>query len=527
MTRRPLILVALAVAAMHLAALTDLWVVKPDSGLYLGLGQSLAEGRGMAFNGAQWWGIPPVVPFLVAGCRWLVGDHLWLINLVMGLFGLGVVVVSYPTLRRLAADLPERLRPGLAVGGLLVVATSARLFVDSKCILTDVPFAFFIMLSLYFWVRARDGHWAWSLLASAALVLAMLTRIVGPVLAAAVAMAALLESLSRPDRGKRLLVLAGGLAIMVGGFALWVVLLRSRAEAGSVDYLASKNVALFNVFTAAKWREIGQGLLALPGALTSTIVYQKLPYINLVPTALVLVGAWTAARRRQWLVVLLPVVYLGFLLALGAAVASRYLLPVMPLVVYCLLLGAQVVVERFRRWCRPADEAAGRPSLALAVTVGLCAAISLARVGREIYWLRHPRCYEVLDHGQWVGLLEAGRYLRAQGRPGVDRVLGPQLYVLHYTSGLLATTAFDWERRLIPHFEDLPPEKFAAAAVEGGYRFVVVPTDSAGWSGPALEALRATGRFGDPPQRFADLAVLERRDAPSGAPRGPVNGAAR
>ena len=108
--------ILLALAGLFVLAVNDHWAVKSDSALYLGLGRSLAEGRGMMFNGRAEWGVPPVVPLLVAGCRLLAGAHDWLPNLCMTMFGLGVVVFSYLAVRHLAADLPGSLRDTVALG---------------------------------------------------------------------------------------------------------------------------------------------------------------------------------------------------------------------------------------------------------------------------------------------------------------------------------------------------------------------------------------------------------------------------
>lgn len=511
MTRRTLTLIGLGLVVLYLLAINDHWAVRPDSGLYLGLGRSLAEGRGMAFNGGQWWGIPPVVPLLVAGCHVLVGEHLWLINAVMSLFGLGVVLLAYLTATRLSADLPESVRAGLAPAVLLVVGTSGRLFIDSTRVLTDVPFTFFVMLGLYAWVRARDGHWAWVAAGAVALLAATMTRIVGPVFVVAMGAALVLDAARRGDRTRRVAAALGGMAVVAVGFGLWVVCVRSRAEAGTIDYLEPRHLALFNLLAPSKWREVCDGLLALPAAVTSTIVYQKLPWVNLVPAGLMAVGLWVAARRRQWLVVLPILVYVAFLLALGGATASRYLLPVMPLLAYALLVGVQTVAAWLRKRRPPGPGAApDRRRLALAVAVGLCAAVSLARVGRTVYWARHPQFDEVLEHGKWQGLLDASRYVGERGRPGRDRVLAHDLYIVHYVSRLETVTQISWQGKPAEHQTDVPPGAFAEVAVAGGYRFVIVPTDRDGWSGAAADALRATGRFADPPHTIADLAVYER-----------------
>ncbi|MGB3087225.1 MAG: phospholipid carrier-dependent glycosyltransferase [Phycisphaerae bacterium] len=510
----------LAIAVLYLSAVNNHWAVKSDSGLYLSLGRSLAEGRGMESNGKQCWGIPPVVPLSIAGSRLLVEEHYWLINLAMSLFGFGVVVLSFLTVKRLAVDLPERMRTGLAVGVLLVVGTSARLFIDSTRILTDVPFTFFVMLGLYAFVRGRKDHWSWFLCGSLAFLLATWTRVLGLVLFSSVFLAALWDAY-RERRVKHLAAVAGGAAIVATGFLVWAVFSRSHLAPGGPDYIGADQVARFNLLAASKWAEIAKGLPNVPSAVCSTIVYQKAPWFNLLPTALVLVGLWTAARLRQWIVVLPIVLYVGVLIVLGSgAVASRYFLPIMPLLVYCLLLGVCTVATWLGRQPEGAAEAAGakpvRPGWGITLAIAVCVAISTPRVIREIYWMRHPQFYATFDKGRWQGYMDLGAHLRQRGRPETDRVLAPRTSIVHYLSRMPTDTYFQWKGRAVKHFDDLRPAEFAEMAAEKPYRFVVVPTDKEGWSEAVMSQLRATGLFG-PPVLSRGLACYERLPAPRGA----------
>ena len=519
----------LAIAVLYLSAVNDHWAVKPDSGLYLSLGRSLAEGRGMESNGKQCWGIPPVVPLSIAGSRLLVEEHYWLINLAMSLFGFGVVVLSYLTVKRLAADLPERMRTGLVVGVLLVVGTSARLFIDSTRILTDVPFTFFVMLGLYVFVRGREGRWIWILCGSLAFLLAIWTRVLGLVLFGGVFLAALWDAY-RERRIKRLVVIAGCASTVAAGFLAWAVFSRSHLTPGGPNYIGADQVARFNLLAASKWAEIAEGLLSVPGAVCSAIVYQKAPWFNLLPTALVLVGLWTAARLRQWVVVLPIVLYVGVLVVLGkGAVASRYFLPVMPPLVYCLLLGVWTVAARLRRRPEGAAEAAGAkpvwPGWAITLAIAVCVVISAPRVIREICRMRHPQFYAVLDHGRWQGFVDLGEYLRRKGRPETDRVFAPSGSIVHYLSRMPTDTHFQPKGGDVLYLDDLRPAEFAEAAAEGPYRFVVAPTDKEGWSEAVMSQLRATGLFGAP-VLFRGLACYERLSAPGGAGSKRAGGAA-
>jgi len=524
MRKHALIALLVGIAVFYLAALNDRWAVCADSALYLGLGRSLAEGRGMEFNGEQTWGIPPLVPLLIAACYRLTGTHFWLINLVMSLLGLGTVLVSYATAKRLTAALAPELRAGLPLGVLLAVGFSARLFIESTNILTDVPFAFLVALALYAFVRGREGHWAWFLAGSFAMVAATLTRLLGLVFFGGLVLATALD-FRRGGYTRRILASVGGAVLVVGAFLVWLILLRSRSDPGTIDYVHDAGGIAGQFWSWAKLESLDEAAGNFPSALCSSIVSQKLPYLNLVPTAILLCGAWTLARARQ-LLALVPVGLYVALLAVVApsAVAPRYFLPIMPVLVYGLLVGVRTLAmwttRRKQVRTLSADTVATRPGTprgdagwALSVAIALCLAISLPKIGRQVYWMRHPRFLVLYEHGRWQGSVEVGNYLAQHGRAETDRVLTPDERVVHYLSRLRALSQYSPKMANPQYYDSAPPEELARVAVDGNYRFVVVPTDKQPWSADAMERLEATGLFGAVKQ-FADLALYQRATKP-------------
>jgi 4-amino-4-deoxy-L-arabinose transferase-like glycosyltransferase len=171
-SRRAWVAAILALCAIYALGLNNQWAISPDGALYLTLGRSLAEGRGMEFNGSLWWSIPPVLPMLIAACRYVAGDGYWLINLVLSACGVGAAVVAARTVKRLgAAD--------LALPVLLVTGLSAYLFITATRIQTDVLFTLLVALGLYGFVRgATDSPW-WMLFGGATMILATLARLPG------------------------------------------------------------------------------------------------------------------------------------------------------------------------------------------------------------------------------------------------------------------------------------------------------------------------------------------------------------
>ncbi|HUU32346.1 MAG TPA: hypothetical protein VMY69_09645, partial [Phycisphaerae bacterium] len=296
----------------------------------------------------------------------------------------------------------------------------------------------------------------------------------------------------------------------------WASRIRTLADAGTGDYLESAWKQGAALLTASG---ILEGLWNLPKAAFSAIVGQQLStWITLLPMLIVILGLLVLARRGTWTLILPVVFYIGFLIVWGSgAVARRYLLPAMPYLVYALLVGVQTVAT-WLQCNRPAPalvRPAGRTAI-LIVTV-LCLAISLPKIGREIFWLRHPRFYGVLEHGQWQGVVDMAEYLRRQGHPETDEVMTPEGSVVHYLSGLRFAVRPIWQNYGPWDPNAIPPAIYAKAAVESGARFVAVPTDKKEWSPAAMDRLAATGVFRTPPTSFNGLALFERLPPP-GAP---------
>jgi 4-amino-4-deoxy-L-arabinose transferase-like glycosyltransferase len=526
MNRRWALILALVVAALYMASVSDRWAIKYDSALYLGLGQSLADGRGMEFNGRQWGAIPPGLPLVIAASDRLFGPHYWPLNLFERLCALGVVLVSFLILRRLVQQLPEPLRPGLLAGTIVAVAFSAQLFTNALAILTDTPFTLLMLLGLYAFVRGRENPWLWYSLGTAALMAATLTRLVGVIFLAGAAAAALAEALRSRSRRQ---ALAAAATTLIGGavVAACVLALRAHRGADTLDYLTAASEHS-DFLSAGKWQAVGIALTRLPDAMIASLLDQRLRYLDVALAAVILAGLWTALRARQYLVIFPTVLYIAALTGLSpSSVSPRYFLPLMPIMAYGLVLGARTLAP----WLMKA-RLLRRPETAVAVMAALCVAFCVPKIGREIYRQHHPRFYEIYDSGQWLGCVESAAYLRTVGPAPADRVLGPWSRVTHYLSGVLVALNKDPPRCLdIQHYAQIEPEVFLAAVRSGDYRFVLVPTgvkeEEKQWSSRVCRGIETSGLFRDPPQAFDGvlLYTLTARPAPAAEPSQNENGA--
>jgi len=514
-SRRVWFIALVVLCAVYALGVSNQWAISPDGALYLTLGRSLAEGRGMEFNGVQWWGIPPVLPVLIAACRLVAGDGYWLINLVLSACGVGTAVVAARTVKRLgAAD--------LALPVLLTTGFSAYLFITATRIQTDVLFTFLVALGLYGFVRGSAGSPWWIVFGGAAMLLATLTRLPGIVFFAG-AVPGLALSLRRPGRAWRIAALAAVVIAAAAVLWYWMMYVRSQAAPDTGDYGEATNAYFNTLLDPRRLNKILRGLAALPSAAFASLLAQQLnSWLMLGPLLVALLGLATLARRGQWIIVLTVVSNVGFLVLFGySAVARRYLLPTMPFLVYALLVGTQTAVAWVRRRQARDGAAAGRMAVGIVATV--CIVISIPKIAREVYWMRSPDFYAAYEHGEWQNFVLASRYLREHGRAGIDEVMGPEHTVVHYLSRLgIFTQVLEpglgtWKPAAIP------PERFVKAAVDSPARFILIPTNAAPWSEEAASRFAATGLF-DPPVLFGITPATPSGTLALYTRRGPADG---
>jgi hypothetical protein len=267
-------------------------------------------------------------------------------------------------------------------------------------------------------------------------VAATYTRLPALVLLTGIVVALLLDAWKKRKVAEALSTVGMAL-VCLAAFLVWFLVWRSQASVNSNEYLKGMETRNFNVWAVSWWTSLAAALGRFPSALCESITGQRLYYVNLVPTALVLIGGWSLARQRQFLVLFPVILYIGMLTFLGEwAVSSRYMLPIMPLLVYAMLVGVHTTGAVF--WKRELVKTrVTHLGWALPAVVILCAGISLPKIVREIYQMRQTQFYATYDGGQWKDYVQVGAYLGERGRPATDRFLAwLNQGVLSYLSGL-------------------------------------------------------------------------------------------
>src|ERR671912_412063 len=137
-----------AAAICYLLAFNGAWRVGRDSALYRGLAHSLATGKGYHFTDFSARQIYPGLPVLLAGLEKVFGQRDWPPIVMMHLFSLGCLIVTYRLVR---LRFPQW-------GAIAVAACTAMnsWFLElTNEIRDDVPFLFGMLLALYGWEPLR------------------------------------------------------------------------------------------------------------------------------------------------------------------------------------------------------------------------------------------------------------------------------------------------------------------------------------------------------------------------------------
>ncbi|HEY6911352.1 MAG TPA: glycosyltransferase family 39 protein [Myxococcales bacterium] len=271
------------------------------------------ELHGAGFFLAQWgreipaWTDLPLVPFIYGLVFRLFGESRACVQAVTTLFFAGTVVLAF----RLGKLLWDE-ETGFAGGALLLAIP--YLFTQVPAFLTDVPAMFFFTLAVYATaVACQRGAIAWILLASAAIVLAALSKYSIWILLSVLPVVWLVWR--RPRAGLAAFAIAG---------ALMLVLLALRAD------VFSAQIALLSGYQAPGLRRWGESF-------ASTFFFQIHPFLTLAA----LVSLVLAVRRRDWrmAVVAWPVL----LLLLLQVQRIRYLIPVFPMLALMGARGLQAI----------------------------------------------------------------------------------------------------------------------------------------------------------------------------------------
>jgi 4-amino-4-deoxy-L-arabinose transferase-like glycosyltransferase len=339
-----------------------------DEANYLLLGRAVADltYRDLYVLGAPMHAhYPPGLPILVAVTTTLFAERQVVLIAMEILCSLGALLLLYDLIRRRAGE-------GIALTVLGLCAVNPELVEYPGRVLSETPYVLFATLALWAALRLeeRDPRRAtrWVALAVAASVYAALTRLVGVTIIAALLGHWLLER-----RFRAALVLGLTATILVGGWIVWTsvapgqVLGRSYiadaafSETGAGGPVSTvlrrvvRNVPAYAT-DALQWNLPQPQLAAVakrfPGHPPAIDAATRIDDVVSVLLLAILGIAGAIVVWRQARPVTLYVSLYAGLLAVWSWYQSRFLMPIVPLLLWIAVAGA-VELARRRRWLRP------------------------------------------------------------------------------------------------------------------------------------------------------------------------------
>jgi 4-amino-4-deoxy-L-arabinose transferase-like glycosyltransferase len=432
--RRTLLWASLIVVLVYLLGVTDQWWPTPDSALYLGLGRSLAAGDGYRFNGQPHNHVAPGLPLLLAGIERLVGPRFWAFNLAMCVVGLGAAVVIYRVLTGAA-------RPDLAALLALATAASYSFYAEAHRILTDMPFVLLFWTTVWACLRACGGRWVWLVAVGVLSVLGLVVRIPGLVAFAALAVALMLQWRSKPGRPR---AFWAGVTIVTSLMASTLVLLAMAYRLSPRTPPYARVLVRLGDASPLAWLQAFVGELRdLAPETAALLMGQSFGLAGVLLLLLAVVGSIVLWTRAQRLWAALWILYPLMLAACGTgSVRARYLLPVLPAMLYAMLTGLEAVAARWRWGHRRATPTTvGRAGLVL---VALLALINAPKILRHAVWQSYLAWtggyYQSVLHGRYDGLQGMAQAVQAATPADGLVIVSDDERIVHYWSRRRAAT---------------------------------------------------------------------------------------
>lgn len=406
------------IALVFLLSLNGQWRIGIDSAQYRGIAESLAEGRGYTFGGVRQDTIYPGLPAMLAGLQLVFGHSVmsvWPPVLVLTAMAVGSLVLVYRLVR---LHFPQWVALCVTIG----TALNERFLQLSQELLTDIPFLFGVLASLWGWELLREARdWRQRLVPVGVLGL-------GLVLAASMrptfwllAIAWISVCLWGLFRGPRKFHAISLTVLLVA----WSIVIALDPRVGGFNLLAGgyEQTALHGLADA--WNGLRQQLgpvfrRDLPEAFFGESMGPLGPVFSLL-----LIAGVVVVLRRQPLWGLLALLAILVTLLLDFTSTPRYYLMILPtLWLGWVLLSSRLVLGLREPWRNGA--------LGGLLLLGL-----LPNFGGIASFIIEQRRVDFLagyERGQYVPLVAIAGHIR-QFVPEGARVVGPYSAVLTYLSG--------------------------------------------------------------------------------------------
>jgi 4-amino-4-deoxy-L-arabinose transferase-like glycosyltransferase len=345
----------------------------------------------LRWQNANWFEKPPLTFWVIAGLFGLFGvDEFWA-RAVSALAGVGVVAVVYGL---------GKLQRGPVCGliAALVLLTTFQFVQMSRLVNTDVLLLFFIYLSIYGYIRVRNGDRRWWYLVSVSCALGFMVKSFASLVAPAAIGLALVADRQVIETLKanhfRFSILAG-LALIVPWHAAMIYLYESAfVDEYFYYHVWSRTVTALEGHRGTYWFYLNE------------IWLKTHPWWSIAPLA---VGfhVWQVKRDRSWVVILaLIVLVFGYYTFVVHTKSTSYILPVYPALA---LLIADLLT---RLWDR-------RRFVISAAVILICACFAYLAVGKiKSYYVRIEEIDEAVKELANLAATQSSQALIVYARSG-------------------------------------------------------------------------------------------------------------
>jgi hypothetical protein len=370
-----------AIVVLYLASFTGRWRTNPDSAIYMSLGRSLAETGKYTYNGEHHTRYEPGLPLVIAASYRIFGEDRYAPILIFELAcSFAALVLTYRLMLRHAG----RPTAVLIVVGFGIAQTCVRYGFQ---VVTDTPFLVGVLAYLLAYehlVSARDSDrnpvtrgLAWATLPIATLIMVAF-RPTALTFVAAVGVACAWHLYRGPNRARHVLI---GL-LTIAAFVSFRYVDPRRSTAGTEVKREQRLKSLLTEQRSYFIARVPKQVLTfteevVPKAVLATDVHEAVPGLGTIISLIVISSVLPLLRRR----VLWAAWCAGTFAQFVWLPRERYLLPILPLVLYGLWLEIVWLADR-----RPLSPAARR-----AVVVAPLAVYSLLNLALDVHFIVEQR----------------------------------------------------------------------------------------------------------------------------------------
>jgi 4-amino-4-deoxy-L-arabinose transferase-like glycosyltransferase len=418
---------------LYAAAWSTQLAIRPDSVTYIGISKNLVEGRGYTFNDRPHVLYPPGYSLLLAALRKAGLESIGWFRLCQAGFGLAFILLSWKVL--------DGVWQGEQVAWAAALAAfNPEILCNAVLLQSDMPFSFlFILVVLGFSriIEMEDPPWWGIPLTGLVVSLTCLVRMAGGGLV--LGLVAALCLVQSPWGWLRRMAAAA--CFSAAGLAVFIPWQRyvaaNKASDIGIGYQAFFHLPDLPELISRIHRAEGY----LQEAILGMIVVPGLGLVLALCMAAGIFQVWRGNRGR--VVVLILLAYLALISAHNEGPAPRFLLPVIPLLLLCLFVGAQ----HFLTWVQARFLAKKADWVRrIAVTgVAILVAVDLGYCLKQVY-ISH-RCGDLTWYrkGQYLPYRELASWLDQQPATGQVIVMGLEADrfhpILHYWTGWITAPA--------------------------------------------------------------------------------------